>query len=389
MHTRRRQRRDRLTTAAAAGLLLGLAAACGGGNTGDTGDAASAAPAASGTAGTAATSGAPSTPVASATPSPGRKGAASPSSGGGAPITLSFAGDVHFEGSSRAALSGGLAAITPALSAADLTVVNLETAVSTGGTRSTGKQFTFRAPPAAFTVLKAAGVDVVTMANNHALDYGTSALADSLAASKAAGLPVVGAGPDEDAAFAPHISVVKGRRVAVIGATQVLDANLATAWTAGPGKPGLASAKDEPRLVQAVQEARKQADVVVVDLHWGTETVSCPTDSQESLAKALSAAGADVVVGSHAHVLLGGGFLGRTYVHYGLGNFVFYARTPVTQATGVLTLTVQGRAVTKADWLPARIGGGVPAPLTGTAATAALGTWNGLRSCTGLSASPS
>ncbi len=363
----------RTAGAALAGVLLALASACG---SGDGNPGAGASPAASSTSPRSA-------------PAPTAPGAASPSSGGGSPITLAFGGDVHFEGSSRAALSGGLAAITPALSAADLTVVNLETAVSDRGTRSTGKQFTFRAPPAAFTVLKSAGVDVVTMANNHALDYGTTALADSLTASRTAGLPVVGAGPDEDAAFAPHISVVKGRKVAVIGATQVLDANLAAAWTAGPGKPGLASAKDEPRLVAAVKAARASADVVVVDLHWGTESVSCPTDSQESLARTLSAAGADVIVGSHAHVLLGGGWLGRTYVHYGLGNFVFYARTAVTEATGVLTLTVQGRAVTAAQWLPAKIGSGLPAPLTGSAATAALGTWNGLRGCTGLSATPS
>lgn len=306
----------------------------------------------------------------------------------GPAITLSFAGDVHFEGGSRAALSGGLGAIAPALSRADLTMVNLETAVTDRGSPSGGKQFSFRAPAAAFAALRRAGVDVVTMANNHGLDYGQVGLADSLAASRAAGLPVVGAGSDEDAAFAAHLATVRGRRVAFIGATQVLDDNLAAAWTAGPGKPGLASAKDQRRLVAAVREARAHADVVVVDLHWGTELASCPTTAQRSLAPLLVAAGADVVLGSHAHVQLGGGWLGRSYVDYGLGNFVFYARTPPTEQSGVLTLTVRGRAVTAATWSPARIRSGLPVPLTGSAGRAARANKDGLRRCTGLAGSP-
>ena len=305
-----------------------------------------------------------------------------------APITLAFAGDVHFEGVSKAALSGGLAAITPLLSAADLTVANLETAVTSRGSAA-AKQFTFRAPASSFTVLKAAGIDVVTMANNHALDYGQVGLTDSLAASRDAGLPVIGAGPDADAAFAAHVVDVRGTRVALVGATQVLDDNLAAAWTAGPDKPGLASAKDETRLVQAVTDARGKADVVVVDLHWGTELESCATATQRTLASRLAAAGADVIVGSHAHVLLGGGWLGRTYVDYGLGNFVFYARTPETQASGVLTLTLQGRRTTAAQWAPARIAGGVPVPLTGAAAASGAAAKERLRGCTGLAAAPS
>ncbi len=209
------------------------------------------------------------------------------------------------------------------------------------------------------------------MANNHGMDYGRAGLADSLAAARAAGMPVVGAGADEDAAFAAHVTTVKGQRVAVVGATQVLDDELAAAWTAGAGTPGLASAKDVARTVAAVRAARALADVVVVVLHWGTEQVACPTGAQTSLARALVDAGADVVVGSHAHVLLGGGFLGKAYVDYGLGNFVFYATSPVQQASGVLTLTLSGRTVTSAAWAPARISSGLPLPLTGAAATAA------------------
>ncbi|HMA46963.1 MAG TPA: CapA family protein, partial [Frankiaceae bacterium] len=111
---------------------------------------------------------------------------------------------------------------------------------------------------------------------------------------------------------------------------------------------------------------------------------SCPTDDQRRLARTLVDAGADVVVGSHAHVLLGGGRLGGAYVDYGLGNFVFYAGGGPTTESGVLTLTVRGRAVTHAGWTPARISGAVPLPLSGTDAAAATARWGQLRACTGL-----
>ncbi len=389
----------RCRAAPAAVLLLALAVGCGSGGSGGTGG--TGAPAAGGTpaaprssvsggaAPTLSGGGAGTVPTSRA-PSLSRPVGSSPA------ITLAFAGDVHFEGSSRAALSGGLADITPLLSRADLAMVNLETAVTGRGTPAP-KSFTFRAPPSAFVALKNAGVDVVTMANNHGMDYGADGLADSLAASRQAGVPVVGAGVDETAAYAPYIASVKGRRVVIIGATQVLDDNLVTAWTAGPGKPGLASAKNEGRLTAAVRAARAHADVVVVDLHWGTELIQCPTLRQRTLAAELAEAGADVIVGSHAHILLGGGWLpgaggtsvtGHAYVDYGLGNFVFYAGTPQTQQSGVLTLTVQGGRPTAAQWTPALIGGGLPRPLTGAAATEATAAWNGLRACTGLAAAP-
>lgn len=328
----------------------------------------------------------PSIPLAPAPSAAVSRAPSTPASATGRAVTLAFGGDVHFEGASRQALTGGLADITPLLSRADVAMVNLETAVTTGGSPSGGKQFVFRAPPGAFGALARAGVDVATMANNHGEDYGVQGLRDSLTAAADAHFPVVGIGLDRDAAFAPHIISVKGQRIAYIGATQVLDDNLAALWTAGPGKPGLASAKDEERLVQAAQQARRQADTVVVDLHWGQELVSCPLPRQQSLARRLIEAGADVVVGSHAHILLGGGYLGNAYVDYGLGNFVFYANGGLPARSGVLTLTVRGRAVTGSTWSPALISGGVPHPLNGSAETQARSSWEALRGCTGLAA---
>jgi poly-gamma-glutamate synthesis protein (capsule biosynthesis protein) len=139
-----------------------------------------------------------------------------------------------------------------------------------------------------------------------------------------------------------------------------------------------------------VREAKRSNDIVVVYLHWGTERVACPNSKQRSLAPKLVAAGADVVVGSHAHVLLGAGYMGRSYVSYGLGNFVFYKRGdgPVAQ-TGVLTLTLRRKSIDRAQWAPAHISNGLPYPVTGDAAVTARKAWLQLRGCTGLKAKAS
>ena len=374
-----RSRGARRRPACAAGLLsAALLAGCSG--------SPAPAPAAQSGSGSSASQEAPGSPSRSS--SAPRSSAPRAAEEPGEPVTLAFGGDVHFEGASAAALRGGLRDIEPVLSDADLAVVNLETAVTRGGDPAPGKQYVFRAPPSAFDALEDAGVDVVTMANNHGMDYGVSGLRDSLEAAREADFPVVGIGLDEDQAFEAHYAEVGGSTVAVVGATQVLDDSLISAWTAGPDKPGLASAKDEDRTVQAVREARERADTVVVYLHWGRERMSCPLDRQQSLARRLVDAGADVVVGSHAHVLLGGGYLGRAYVDYGLGNFVFYARGGPGAETGVLTLTVRGREVSDARWTPARISGGVPRPLSGDAARAAERAKEQRRSCTGLADEP-
>ncbi|MEO3889162.1 CapA family protein [Nonomuraea sp. B5E05] len=282
-----------------------------------------------------------------------------------------------------------LGPIASVLRKADLSMVNLETAITTGGTPAPGKEFTFRAPPSALSALKASGVDVASMANNHGMDYMDDGLADTLAAIRRSKFPVVGIGKDAAQAYRPYRKTVNGNRVAIIGATQVMDAEFIQSWTATSGKGGLASAKDEESLLRAVRKARKNSDTVIVHLHWGTEMQKCPNPAQRSLAPKLVKAGADVVVGGHAHILLGSGYLKNAYVNYGMGNFVFYNSNPATTGrTGVLTLTINGRKVLKDTWTPATIQGGVPVPMKGSSRTRAVADWKELRSCTGLSARP-
>lgn len=307
--------------------------------------------------------------------------------GSGRPVTIAFAGDVGFEAEMAERLAAdpatALGPMAEVLSSADLAVVNLETAITERGTPAP-KAFTFRAPPSALAALAAAGVDVASMANNHGVDFGPVGLQDSLAAERATGFPLVGIGADEGEAYAPFLADVGGQRVAVIAATQVLDSSLVEAWTATETQAGLASAKRVDRLVAEVRAVRARVDTVVAYLHWGIELETCPSDVQRTLARQLVDAGADVVVGGHAHRLQGGGRLGTALVHYGLGNFAFYAGSREGARSGVLVVTVTGRRIDGYRWVPAEIRGRVPYPLAGAAAAASLDRWESQRACTGL-----
>ena len=188
---------------------------------------------------------------------------------------------MNFEGALRNRLdadpSTAVGPFAEVLSGADLAIGNLETAIATGGTRA-DKRFTFRAPANAIDALRAGGFDAVSMANNHGMDFGAGGLAETLAVKRAqADGFVIGIGGDEDEAFAPFRAEVRGQRVAVIAATQVLDDNLIDSWTATATQGGLASAKRVDRLVAEVRAARATSDTVVVFLHWGVETETCPT----------------------------------------------------------------------------------------------------------------
>lgn len=304
------------------------------------------------------------------------------------PVTFAFAGDVHFEGVLRGQLdedpAGLLAPIAPVLGSADISVVNLETAITQRGTAAT-KDYTFRAPETAYTALASAGVDVANVANNHGMDFGAEGLTDTLYSAAINGFPLIGIGNDATEAFRPFEATINGQQIAVFGATQVLDGNLIDSWSAGDGDAGLANALDPDRLVAAITEARPRIDTVVVYLHWGKEGETCPTERQTELADQLVAAGADIVVGSHAHRLQGAGRDGAAFVAYGLGNFAFYSPdgSPAA-ATGVLQVTATGRTVDGYEWVPATIRSGVPTPLEGAEAEQAQADWQALRDCTDL-----
>ncbi len=303
-------------------------------------------------------------------------------------ITLAFAGDVHFAGRVARLLKDPATTfgpITSVLKSADFTAVNLETPVTSRG-QPQPKTYHFTTTPGAFTALRDGGVDLVTMANNHILDYGQTGLADTLAAANAAHFPYVGVGVNAAAAWAPYVTTVNGTRIAIVGVSQV--AELASSWVATAQRPGEANAINLGQTLAAVRAAKRLARIVIVFMHWGTEGMACPDQDQLALAPKLAAAGASIIIGAHAHMLQGSGWLGRTFVAYGLGNFLWWENSYST-ATGVLKLTLHPDAPLTAQFIPAVVSGtGQPIVDQGAAARRAQAHYASLRTCAGLSASP-
>ncbi len=263
------------------------------------------------------------------------------------PITLAFAGDIHFANDSLRAIADdpqGLAPLKPYLSAADVTVVNLETAITSGGSPQPGKEYTFRAPASSLTTLANAGVDVAGMANNHSADYDDAGLADTLKAKATSPIALIGVGANITEADAPYVTTIGGVSIAILNVTPLWEQTTAY-HTASDDQAGVAAliqpytSDASRRFVAAVTAAAARYDVTVVWLHWGQEYTKCPTDKQFEVEKLLSAAGADIIAGGHSHRVQAGGWTGNTYVNYGLGSFVWW-QVPSDAATGVLTLTI-------------------------------------------------
>jgi poly-gamma-glutamate synthesis protein (capsule biosynthesis protein) len=303
-------------------------------------------------------------------------------------VTLAFAGDVHFSGRVARLLNDPATAFGPVssmLKSADFAAVNLETAVTSRG-QPQPKTYHFRTTPLAFTALRDAGVDLVTMANNHVLDYGRIGLADTIASAKAAQFPYVGIGANAAAAWAPFVTTINGTKIAVVGVSQV--AELASSWVATASRPGEANAINLGETLAAVRAAKRRARIVIVFMHWGTEGTACPDTDQLSLAPKLAAAGASIIIGAHAHMLQGSGWLGHTFVAYGMGNFLWWENSFST-ATGVLKLTLHPHSPLTARFIPAVVSRtGQPIVDHGAAARRALAHYASLRTCAELSASP-
>lgn len=248
-------------------------------------------------------------------------------------ITLALAGDTMLGRGVAETLSSAppesLVApeVVAAAREADLFVLNLECCISERGSPwpDPGKPFFFRAPPAAVRTLTHLGVDCVTLANNHALDYGEEALLDTFAHLEAAGIRWVGAGGTLERARAPVVLEARGFRLAVLGVT-----DHPADFAAGPGSPGVAYAdlrEGVPAwLAEAVAAAGAEADAVLVTPHWGPNMVPEPVPHVRRAAEELVEAGATLVAGHSAHVFHGA----RGPVLYDLGDFLDdYAVDPV------------------------------------------------------------
>lgn len=266
--------------------------------------------------------------------------------GGGEIVTLAFVGDVMLSSSVGDAIArNGVhypwEGARPILARADFVVANLETSVAHGGTAE-NKQFTFRAEPRTLEGLAAAGVDLVTLANNHSLDYGAAALLETLEHLELNGVQHVGAGATAGAAYAPRIVSFGDLRVGFIGVSRVYPY---AHWQATDRRPGVASGYDYaiPAVLRAVEEARPVVDALFVLVHWGSELADEPRAIDLAFVDSLLAHDVTGVIGHHPHVLQGFRYERDTaLVAWSLGNFVFRSFRDETRMTAVLFVDIDG-----------------------------------------------
>jgi poly-gamma-glutamate synthesis protein (capsule biosynthesis protein) len=235
--------------------------------------------------------------------------------------------EVHGRGAPDGGYAWLYAPIADLLSEPDLMFANLETPVAPGAAGGT-REYVFNAPQDAALALRDAGVDVVSVANNHAFDQGRAGFEETLRRVKQAGLALVGAGPEGRAA-GPVSLEVGGLTVAFLGYATFFNAegNACPRAVGGAAACQQASLLDRARAVEDVRAAAATADAVVVSIHWGVEYDSQPRAEDVELAHRLIDAGALVVLGHHPHVLqpveLYTAPDGRVgVVAYSLGNFV-------------------------------------------------------------------
>ncbi len=241
-------------------------------------------------------------------------------------IRLLFAGDLYLTEilQNKYRQSGIGAAADPELLAllqeGDLFILNQEFPFGTTGEAMEEKEYTFRVPPDLVSVPADLGVDLVTLANNHMLDFGRGPLTETLAALDGAGIAHVGAGEDLEAAKAPATFEIEGKTLGFLGASRVIPE---ASWNASRYNSGVFTTYDASQLVEEIKKAKESCDFVAVLVHWGIERNTLPEDYQKTLARQYIDAGADAVIGSHPHVLQGIEYYQGKPIFYSLGNFIF------------------------------------------------------------------
>lgn len=315
--------------------------------------------------------------------------------------TLAFAGDTMFarrfytaptdQLNPRARIRPGnrredhrqiLAPTKPALTAANLTSVNLETPLTQRSLRHPEKLYAFASHPTAADALADAGVDYAALGNNHAFDALDPGLTDTVDALDSAGIAHSGAGMSADEAWTPAIQTAGDLEVALLSCTTITGSQYSVDWTANgptdrpvtttvdgesltvPAGTGVAGGTDN-RLQRAVRAAQQTADVVVVQIHGGEPYQRAPTDEVRQLTRTAALAGADLVVNHHPHVVGGLERIAGALVAWSLGNFVFDQRLWVTFPTYLMTATVTPERVSRVTLDPLLLDGFTPYGIVG------------------------
>lgn len=250
-------------------------------------------------------------------------------------FVLAFAGDINFDENwstmkyYNSVENGIYDCISPELIQimrdADIMCLNNEFTYSTQGSPLKGKAYTFRAQPSRVDILKEMGVDIVSLANNHAYDYGERSLIDTMATLKQAGIHYVGAGHNLEEAMSPVYFEVQGKTIVYVAASRAEKYRMTPQAT--EDAPGILLCYDTKLFLKAIEEAKKNADYVIAFVHWGTEYSYELEKVQRVTGKEYLDAGADIVIGAHSHCLQGIEYYEGKPIVYSLGNLWFNDKT--------------------------------------------------------------
>lgn len=276
-------------------------------------------------------------------------------------IVMDFVGDVNLDrdlGNTKYMEQVGKG-LTPTLGEnllaevrnADLFVINHEYTYGNGGTPLEGKAFTFQADPNNCKYLHDWGVDLASLANNHTFDYGEEGLLETIKTLKEAEIPIVGAGKNLKEASAVKYFIINGRKIAIVSATQI-ERTMTYTKEATSTSAGVLKTLSPTKCNQAIVEAKKQADKVIVFVHWGTEGCLAYGYDQTTLGESYIDHGADMVIGAHTHCLEGAQYYKNKLIFYSLGNFWFEWGGPHADEGGVLQVKLDETGNLSAKFLP-------------------------------------
>ncbi len=295
---------------------------------------------------------------------------------------ISMAGDVLFDGVIRKyhnqyGIGYPWEKVKTYFTEDDLTIVNLETSITNGGKKWPNKQYNFRSSPMTPKVMKESGIDVVTLANNHVLDYGYDGFIDTLNNLDKYEIKYTGAGKNKKEAVKGIVAEENGVKIGIVAYSRVIPESK---WYANDKRPGVLSGYDPyvDEMCKKIQEMRKNTDIVVLSIHWGVERSTAPRAQEIKLAKKAIDNGADVVMGHHPHVLQGIQVYKGKPIFYSLGNFVFNSTSELSKKTMIGQVVIKNKKIERVNIIPCKIVNSRPIPLEGKDKVEAISYINGL-----------
>lgn len=296
--------------------------------------------------------------------------------------TISLAGDVMLDRSigdqiNRKGMDYPWIGVKPYFEKSDLVLVNLETAVGIKGIANPDKTYTFQSKPEVLIGLVNAGVDGVSIANNHILDFGQEGFIETLENLEKYKIKYAGGGRNIQKALEPAIWEVHGQKIGFLAFSRVI---YDISWYATDKRPGIASAYDHyvNQVKDTVAQTKQHVDYLIVSVHWGKELEQLPQPYQQKLGQAMIDSGADVVMGHHPHVLQGIEFYKNKPILYSLGNFVFNSKGQLSNRSMIFNIEVNKQGIINSWIVPISIINGQPRAAEGKEAKEIIDNLNQL-----------